>query len=345
MTSETARLELINPYAKYGLKRRPTYDEIAGLIGENETLTGELPDRNATFFKKTPQGSFFDGLDKLDKIKEEHSRITQRQISELLLQQYATENNVSLSVARQQMRSEIQQTQPILQADQGAQAQALIEGNLQTIARLRREREEQTGMAHREGGFLGTPSLVENLGRTRIPTIGRESIPEARTSIGEDEGDASPELIPDEVMTGQQQEETSASAGVLQFQQFELDNTNNPDYWISNYRNMTIGQIKFQLFLRGIQIPTTDSIQEQLKPKGRGKDEQGLPLRTYKEYLHGMILDSIRQGGWKIKMTNQEYEDKKKEWKKGKGQVSWKNNIYYSQEIPTPKPPHIYSHM
>ena len=56
-----------------------------------------------------------------------------------------------------------------------------------------------------------------------------------------------------------------------------------------------------------------------MKPKGRGKDEQGLPLRTYKEYLHGMILDTIKQGGWKIKMTNQEYEDKKKEWKRGKG--------------------------
>ena len=323
MTSETARLELINPYAKYGLKRRPTYDEIAGLIGENETLTGELPDRNATFFKKTPQGSFFDGLDKLDKIKEQHSRITQRQISELLLQQYATENNVSLSVARQQMRSEIQQTQPVLQADQGAQAQALVEGNVQTIERLRREREEQTGIAHREGGFLGTHSLIETLGRTRVPIMGRESISEVRTPIGEDEGDASPELIPDEVMTGQRQEASdSASAGVLQFQQFELDNTNNPDYWISNYRNMTIGQIKFQLFLRGIQIPTEDSIQEQLKPKGRGKDEQGLPLRTYKEYLHGMILDSIRQGGWKVKMSNQEYEDKKKEWKRGKGRVS-----------------------
>ena len=181
-------------------------------------------------------------------------------ISELLLQQYATENNVSLSVARQQMRSEMQQTQPILQADQGTQAQALIEGNLQTMERLRREREEQTGMAHREGGFLGTPSLVENLGRTRIPTIGRETIPEARTPIGEDEDDASPELIPDEVMTRRQQAPASASAGVLQFHQFELDNTNNPDYWISNYRNMTIGQIKFQLFLRGIQIPTTDSI-------------------------------------------------------------------------------------
>ena len=321
MTSETAKLELINPYAKYGLKRRPTYDEIAGLIRENETLTGELPDRNATFFKKTPQGSFFDGLDKLDKMKEEHSRITQRQISELLLQQYATDNNVSLNVARQQMRSEIQQTQPILQGDQGAQAQALIEGNLQAMERLRREREEQTGMAHREGGFLGTPSLVEGLGRTRIPTIGRETITEARTPIGEDEGDTSPELIPDEEMTRRQEALASASAGVLQFQQFELDNTNNPDYWISNYRNMTVAQIKFQLFLRGIQIPTEDSIEEQLKPKGRGKDEQGKPLRTYKEYLHGMILDTINQGGWKVKMTNQEYEDKKKEWKRGKGKL------------------------
>ena len=307
---------------KYGLKRRPTYDEIAGLIGENNTLTGELPDRNATFFKKTPQGSFFDGLDKLDKMKEEHSRITQRQISELLLRQYATENNVSLSVARARMAQQMPQqtTAEQLTTDQGVEAQALIEGNLRTVERLRQQREEQTGIAHREGGFLGTQSLIETLGRTRVPTVGRGTIPEAQTQDVDDGSE--PELIPDEVMTGQQQEApASASAGVLQFQQFELDNTNNPDYWISNYRNMTIGQIKFQLFLRGIQIPTEDSIQEQLKPKGRGKDEQGLPLRTYKEYLHGMILDSIRQGGWKVKMTNQEYEDKKKEWKKGKGQV------------------------
>ena len=32
----TASLELINPYAKFGLKRRPTYEKIANLIGENE---------------------------------------------------------------------------------------------------------------------------------------------------------------------------------------------------------------------------------------------------------------------------------------------------------------------
>ena len=54
----TASLELINPYAKFGLKRRPTYEEIVGLIGENDLITGKLPNRDATFFKASPQGSF-----------------------------------------------------------------------------------------------------------------------------------------------------------------------------------------------------------------------------------------------------------------------------------------------
>ena len=40
----TATLELVNPYSKYGFKRRPTYNEIIGLINENETITGQLPD-------------------------------------------------------------------------------------------------------------------------------------------------------------------------------------------------------------------------------------------------------------------------------------------------------------
>ena len=80
----TATLELINPYAKYGLKRRPTYDEIANLISENEQLTGALPNRDATFFKKTPQGSFFDGTDHLEILKEEQNRILERQMREIL---------------------------------------------------------------------------------------------------------------------------------------------------------------------------------------------------------------------------------------------------------------------
>ena len=76
----TATLEIINPYSKYGLKRRPTYNEIANLISENDTITGKLPDRTATFFKASPEGSFFDGLDHLEVLKEQQNRIQERQM-------------------------------------------------------------------------------------------------------------------------------------------------------------------------------------------------------------------------------------------------------------------------
>ena len=40
----TATLELVNPYSKYGFKRRPTYDEIIGLHQRkrnyNRSITG-----------------------------------------------------------------------------------------------------------------------------------------------------------------------------------------------------------------------------------------------------------------------------------------------------------------
>ena len=315
----TATLENVNKFSYLGLRRRPTYNEIVGLIKENETLTGQLPNRDATFFKASPEGSFFDGLDHLEILKEQQQRILQRQIQDLLLRQNVRANGGTYHLERHLQSSSGTALAPTesIQADE-IQMQSLIEQSLKTKETLKKEREKQTGIAHREGLFLGTPSLVESFGRTRVPTIGRETIPEARTPIQGDE-ESEPELIPDEAMTKQQEASASASAGVLPFLDYELDNNNNPQYWIENYRSMKVEMIKFQLFLRGIQIPTEDSIQEQIKPKGRGKDEQGKPLRTYKEYLHGMILDAINQGGWKIKMTNQEYEDKKKEWKRGKG--------------------------
>ena len=93
----TAVLENINPYSKYGLKRRPTYDEIANLIHENETLTGTLPDRTATQFKASPEGSFFDGLDHLEILKEQQQRIHERQMRELLMRQNIGNNTYSIA--------------------------------------------------------------------------------------------------------------------------------------------------------------------------------------------------------------------------------------------------------
>ena len=45
----SARLELISPDSKFGLKRRSACEETANLIGEYEQLTGKLQNRDATF--------------------------------------------------------------------------------------------------------------------------------------------------------------------------------------------------------------------------------------------------------------------------------------------------------
>ena len=98
----TATLKMNNPYSKIGLKRRPTYDEIIGLISENETITGKLPNRDATFFKGSPEGSFFDGSDSLEVLKDEQERLLLKQMGELLLRQNSRRNGTTFHSQRMQ---------------------------------------------------------------------------------------------------------------------------------------------------------------------------------------------------------------------------------------------------
>ena len=77
----------VDKYSIYGLKRRPTYEEITNLISENEKLTGTLPNRDATFFRNSPEGSIFDGADAMEQLREEQGKLLLRQMSELLLRQ------------------------------------------------------------------------------------------------------------------------------------------------------------------------------------------------------------------------------------------------------------------
>ena len=67
--SRTARFQLHNPYAKYGLKRRPTFEEIVGLISDDKKALQPLPNREATRLRNSPQGSFFDGSDAMELLK------------------------------------------------------------------------------------------------------------------------------------------------------------------------------------------------------------------------------------------------------------------------------------
>ena len=74
-----------NKMSKLGLRRKPTYDEIIGMIDDNDKITGKLPNRDATFFKSSPEGSFFDGSDAMEQLRKEQGKLLLRQMSDILL--------------------------------------------------------------------------------------------------------------------------------------------------------------------------------------------------------------------------------------------------------------------
>ena len=149
----TAVLEKVNKFSYLGLRRRPTYNEIIGLIKENETLTGQLPNRDATFFKASNEGLFFDGLDSLEVLKEQQQRILQRQMQDLLLRQNARQNQGTFHVERhrQNTPSSSSSSTPIaVGSDFGTLRVAGMQTELQERARQAMSRQQQTGEAHAE---------------------------------------------------------------------------------------------------------------------------------------------------------------------------------------------------
>ena len=93
----------VDKYSIQGLHRRPTYEEIIGIIDESNTkITGKLPNRDASLFKNSPEGSYFDGSDVMEQLKEEQGRLLLRQMSEILLRQNVRTAGRTFHVERNQ---------------------------------------------------------------------------------------------------------------------------------------------------------------------------------------------------------------------------------------------------
>ncbi len=200
----TAKLELVNPYYKYGFKRCPTYNEIIGLINENETITGQLPDRTATLYKASPEGSFFDGTDALELMKEQQNRISQRQLQELLIKQNTALNGLTyhLERHRQQSSSSSSSSTPVSIGEDRGRLSVGLQADLQRRQQQMRDRQQQTGEAHGQAlssqsrlptleGFLqGVTTPIRRM-ITPLPIPSRQV---------EQEEEEEEELIPDEEM-------------------------------------------------------------------------------------------------------------------------------------------------
>ena len=185
----TASLELINPYAKFGLKRRPTYEEIANLIGENEQLTGKLPNRDATFFKSSPQGSFFDGSDHLELLKDQQMRILDRQMREIMMRQEAHGNGHTYALHRRNMEAEAppppeQQTEPMVQRDTESMQEASLTAQLNEMARKDAEAKQKRNQAFANVLAKGSEALINTLGSSKFYTKKIQDIARSSTDTG-----------------------------------------------------------------------------------------------------------------------------------------------------------------
>ena len=159
----TAVLENVNKFDYLGLRRRPTYDEIIGLIKENETLTGKLPNRDATFFKASNEGSFFDGLDHLEILKEQQHRILQRQMQDLLLRQNVRANGGTFHLERHLQTLPSDTPAPAeVEPDRNTLSVGL-QSDLQRREQQLRDRQQQTGEAHRSLLSRATMPIIEGL--------------------------------------------------------------------------------------------------------------------------------------------------------------------------------------
>ena len=202
---ETAVIENVNKMSKYGLRRRPTYEEITNLISENEKITGKVPNRDATFFRNSPEGSIFDGADAMEQLKEEQGKLLLRQMSELLLRQnvrragrtYHTERLQQLPTTSPVIAQPTQpmnvdeelttQTTPTVPSSSTQQASQL---NAELTQRGDRamKRKEETAMNHRGEVFKQSkPTIPEQIHQINPPRSFAPIKPEMYSMATDDE--------------------------------------------------------------------------------------------------------------------------------------------------------------
>ena len=201
----TAVLENVNKFSYLGLRRRPTYDEIIGLIKENDNITGKLPNRDATFFKASNEGSFFDGLDHLEILKEQQNRILQRQVQDLLLRQSVRANGGTFHLERHRQQSSSSSSSDTssssslsteLIPDRDTLSVGL-QADLQQRQQQLRDRQQQTGEAHRQA--LSSQGMMPTLQGflSGMSGTSRSSRPVEQVDLTRDEPDTFRSISPD----------------------------------------------------------------------------------------------------------------------------------------------------
>ena len=307
----TATLENVNKFSYLGLRRRPTYNEIIGLIKENETLTGELPNRDATFFKASNEGSFFDGLDSLEVLKEQQHRILQRQMQDLLLRQNVRENGGTFHLERHRQNtpssSSSSSSTPIsVGSDFGTLRTTGIQAELQERARQAMSRQQQTGGAHAEqtsqqarlptlDSFLS--GITSPLQRMIQPLPIPRRQPETVDLTTDDVEEAQEQFFPEEMATAREEEPKKPAKLMTKIS------------YSTNISNWSEDELAFQLYIRGVDVNDPEISLEGVKKKGKGR---GI---TNRQHYRNIAQNMITNGEWDRRIEEQLLQSRIAEYK------------------------------
>ena len=201
-------IDNVNKMSKYGLRRKPTYAEIIGMLDDNEKITGKLPNRDATFFKSSPEGSFFDGSDAMEQLKEEQGKLLLRQMSDILLRQnvrtagrtFHTERNQRLPtqspvIAQPTQPMNVDEETPAQVADptptvpsSSTQQASQLNAELTQRGDKAMKRKEETAMNHRGEVFKqNKPTIPEQIHHINPPRSFAPIKPESFNITTDDE--------------------------------------------------------------------------------------------------------------------------------------------------------------
>ena len=297
MTTKTARFEIVNPYQKYGLKRKPTFNEILGLLSEDQKLLRPFPDRTATQFRNSPQGSFFDGSDHVELLKEQQNRVLDRQMREMILRRQAQQNGGTFHLNRHQDNgafddddraslwtggrltpSGVSESEIIYHAD----AQRELEQRARGLA----QRQQEVGQRHGEAVNRLNDALTRNMLRSGFNDLrGMPETEPLQDDVSEEE------LIPAE-----DDQLTTYQRGVFNF--------DNDASKIMLNNDITFDDLMFQLFYRDL---LTDEIKEQV-------NDEPNEIRK-KQFLSGIIQGMMNDGRWSVLANPRKLKSKQNEWK------------------------------
>ena len=296
----TAVLENVNKFSYLGLRRRPTYDEIIGLIKENDNLTGKLPNRDATFFKASNEGSFFDGLDHLEILKEQQNRILQRQVQDLLLRQSVRANGGTFHLERHlQSSSSSSDTSSSteLQPDRNTLSVGL-QADLQRRQQQLRDRQQQTGEAHRSLISRATTPILDGLTSLRKFPRTEASTPSevVRRAISEEEAPPARQQQTETFIIGSSGESEEEMLTAREQPKSKLMKSIS---YSTNIERWNEDELEFQLFIRGKDMNSPENSLEGMRKKGKGK---GL---TKSQYYRQTAQKMINDGTWDTRIEEQ----------------------------------------